>query len=222
MDFGISLDASAVPQRHLLEDSDADEDDEVSVGTDREQIFTSPDVGSGGATTGENLIIAIGQSASIFVKSHLSLEPVPAFAVQTDSHTVFQSWPRNTRRSTYTVSEGFKVCCKNPEQENFLACTHEELLNTLQCNSWCAKVSVYLHRHNQCSSMGGSCILSKVYQFKGLLQEMPEAFDKLVCQITTDTSLVVVSLSGTKIKRFDLWCYMLLGYQLHWGGGGGS
>ena len=149
MDFGISLDASAVSQRHCLEDSDAEEDDEVDSG--QIQLFTSPDVATSNAITGANLIMGIGQSASIFIESYLSLEPIPAFTVQTDSHTAFQSWPRSThsQRSAYAVSEGFKVNCKNPEQENFIACTHKELLNTLQCNSWCSRVSTCLHRHTE-------------------------------------------------------------------------
>lgn len=142
MEFGISLDASSVPQRHCLEDSEEEEDDEVDIDHEQTQIFISSDVARSSPSRA-NLILALGQSAAVFIKSYLNIEPVPSYRVETNSHMVFKDkhFPTNTEGQTNAVSEGFEVGCKSSENEKFFACIHEQQLNSQHCILWCAKVS---------------------------------------------------------------------------------
>lgn len=143
MELGISLDASAVSQRHCLDDSDDDEgEDEVD--TEQTEVFTSPLATNTCVDPGTSLIVAIGLPASIFLKSHLNLELVPSCTIETNSHRVFKDkhFSPNAQNKAEAVSEVFDVKCKAPESEKFLACTHEQQLNSQHCNLWCTRVSV--------------------------------------------------------------------------------
>jgi hypothetical protein len=143
MDFGISLDASSVSQRHCFEDSEDSDEDEVD--TEQTHIFTSPNGGARDSVLrGTNLIIAIGLSPSIFIKSYLNLKLVSSYTVATNTPALFKDrhFSSSTESPTMTVSEGFEVGCRSPESEVFLACTHEQQLNSKYCNLWCAKVSI--------------------------------------------------------------------------------
>lgn len=142
MDFGISLEASSVIQRHSLEDSD-EEEEESGIDTPQTEYFISPDKTCTLGLHGGNLILALGHAASIFVKSFLTLEAIPSCTIKTNSPTVFKDKYFSTSPKTEVVSEGFVVKGKTPESENFLVCTHEQPLTSLHCNSWCARVSMH-------------------------------------------------------------------------------
>lgn len=138
MDFGISLDPASVTQRHCFEDSDEDEDESARNETEQ---FITPENQSAGLAPEANLIIAMGQPASIFARSYLSLDPLPSCRISAHSHTVFKDRYFSSRGHTHNVvSEGFDVKCKGSEIEKFHLCIHENQLNSQHCNSWCTKV----------------------------------------------------------------------------------
>ena len=142
MDFGISLDASAVTQRHCLEDSDEEEEESETTGITSE-TFTVPDRRDEVVAV-SNLIIALGQPAVVFAKSYLDLEPLNSCTILTDKLTAFKDKYFSTgvhrQGNTYTVSEGFDVKCIGSNLERCVLCSHEQPLSSQHCNLWCSKV----------------------------------------------------------------------------------
>lgn len=139
MDFGV--DPSSAILRHCLEDSDEEEEDISD--SDNERTFLTPDQ-DGEPSPGANLILAIGQPASIFVRSFLSLDPLPSCRITVPSPTVFKDRYFPTGRQPdghkHTVSEGFRVKNADSTSERFLLCIHEQQLNSQYCNLWYTKV----------------------------------------------------------------------------------
>lgn len=149
MDFGISLDPSAVAQRHCLEDSDEEEEDEVDIKSDGNEadIFTVPEKPCTDLGPGVNIVIfTIGLPASIFIKSYLNLESIPSFKVTTSFPTVFKDkFFTTSAPQPQTVDEVFEVQNKGGKSEKFLVCVHKQQLTPQHCNLWCNRVSVYIN-----------------------------------------------------------------------------
>lgn len=123
-------------QRHCLEDSDEEDDSFIP----NNEAFTFPN-GTDKLEAGSNLIIAVGQPASIFAKGYLSLDPLPSCTISTEFLTLFKDrhFTSPAQHSNSVVSEGFGVECK--ELEHFYLCTHEKQLNSQYCTLWCNKVN---------------------------------------------------------------------------------
>ena len=143
MDFGISLDPSSVAQRHCLEDSDEEEEDDIKSGGNEADIFTLPETCNLGP--GVNIVIfTIGLPASIFIKSYLN-ELIPSFKITTNFPTVFKD-KFFTTSTPQTVDEVFEVQSKGEKsEEKFLVCVHKQQLTPQHCNLWCNSVSVCIN-----------------------------------------------------------------------------
>lgn len=150
MDFGISLDPSSVAQRHCLEDSDEEEEDDIKSDGNEADIFTVPEKTSSGSGPGVNTVIfTIGLPASIFIKSYLNPESIPSFKTTTNFPTVFKD-KFFTTSTPQTVDEVFEV-----QNKGFRVCVHKQQLTPQHCSLWCDRVSVT-------STNLGACF---IYQF---------------------------------------------------------
>lgn len=142
MDFGISLDPSLVTQRHSLEDSSDEENVENTRDYDISKTFCISNHEY--LSKGPNLIIAVGQAPSIFVKSHFKLDSLPLSRITANSAAVFRDkhFPADTHNSDCIVSEMFDISSKDSITEKFTLFIHEQQLKSQYCNVWCAKVRV--------------------------------------------------------------------------------
>lgn len=139
LDFGISLDPSAVPQRHSFEDSD-----EEDLGKDEVELTVSPS----SATPVEigqrsNVIFVFGQIASIISKSFFTLHDSPSCQILCDSITVYRDklFPAvscERSKCSQTVSEVFGI--ESKDGKTYSLCVHEARLKSQYCNNWCLKV----------------------------------------------------------------------------------
>ena len=136
-DFGISLDASAVAQRHTLYDSD-EEEEEIG---DVKSILTIS--ATSAKLDGATLLVAVGQTASIFAKSNFILESDPLYVISGPDkvlqHPDAASRKAADEKTSVTVSEIFSAKTNVPGSP-FLVCIHEKPLASEYCNIWCAKV----------------------------------------------------------------------------------
>lgn len=143
MDF---VDPASLTQRHCLEDSDEEDESLTTQSTDAGSFIIPEDTAK--LPPGSNLIITIGQAASIFAQSYLSITPLPFCTISTDCQTVFKDKHfSSSSTAQFVVSEGFAV----QGYKQFYLCTHQRELNSQLCNSWCDKVSVSLMLSEQCS-----------------------------------------------------------------------
>ena len=138
LDFGISLDAAAVTQRHTLYDSD-EEEEEIG---DLNSAFTISATTSA-KLDGATLLVAVGSTASIFARSYFILEPDPLCLISGSDKVVQQPYTAIKKSSddktTVTVGEIFSAK-RSVAGSPFLVCTHEKPLASQYCNIWCAKV----------------------------------------------------------------------------------
>lgn len=134
LDFGI-LD---VAQRHSLYDSD--EEDEVM--ENPAGIFSISSQAKLQGLSKPTLLIAVGQTAAIFVKSYLFLEPEPLSVMTTSSQKVFKNrfFAEKATDEVLPVSELYVAKLKS-SGNSFLVCVHEQPLNSEYCNLWSLKVS---------------------------------------------------------------------------------
>ena len=134
LDF-ISLD---VAQRHTLYDSD--EEDEVI--ENAAEIFSVTSQAKLQELSKPTLLIAVGQTAAIFAKSYLFLEPEPLSVMTTSSQKVFKNrfFAEKATDDVLCVSELYVAKLKSPGN-SFLVCIHEQPLNSEYCNLWSLKVS---------------------------------------------------------------------------------
>lgn len=131
MEFGISLDPSSVPQRHDLYDSD--EGDEPG---DTHQIteltFNPPSLKD--IHKNHALVIAIGQIACIFVKSHFVLSPL--CSLEASTQTIF--------KGMYFPKHGDGLCLVsellNCDGGDTVFCIHERWLKPEYVNTWSKQV----------------------------------------------------------------------------------
>ena len=129
LDFGISLDPSAVLQRHSLQDSD-DEEEERQI-----ELIAIPFTP---AARRSRVIFAFGTAASIFTNSYFTIHDAPTYQIRSDCITVYKekSFP-SCKKEKPVLSEVFDVHCTN---ESFSLCVHVSELKSIYCQSWCSLV----------------------------------------------------------------------------------
>lgn len=138
-DFGISLDSSAVIQRHTLYDS---EDEEENVESQKPTFIKFAfNVSAGRITEDVPSIITVGQPASIFVKSHFIPKDQP------QSNLISYT-------NTSEEDESGLVCDQRDQGNVYLAearkggsaetqfYVHDKNLKPEFVNVWCAEVSI--------------------------------------------------------------------------------
>jgi len=135
MEFGISLDHSAVTQRHSLFDSD--EEDELDKPDIVKLEFSAPILRKIHTQT---LLFAFGQTACVFAKSYFNMSPM--HTLNADTQAMFQGsyFPKDNAKPG-VVSELF-----SPEGD-MVVCLHEKNLKLEHVNIWCEKVCVLGHRY---------------------------------------------------------------------------
>jgi hypothetical protein len=79
MDFGISLDPLAVSQRHALYDSDSEDEEDES-----QRPADSGGKRSSDFLTGRPLLIGVGSTASLFVRSFVCLGDAPSLSLPSE------------------------------------------------------------------------------------------------------------------------------------------
>ena len=147
-EFGLSLDPSAVTLRHTLDDEEEEEDSGAEKWSDPRVVFSG--AGSERVTKGGIIVMAAGEAASIFAKSHLELLSVETACAITSPHgdifkdACFPSEKAAPARAhgEAAVSELYRVKGA-PASEHGLAhlCLHERQLCAEWCNPWAEKVS---------------------------------------------------------------------------------
>ena len=139
--FGISLDSSAVIQRHTLYDSEEeeDEDTECQKPTFMKFVFNI----AGRITVGTPLIITIGQPASIFVKSHFILKPQPQSVLI--SNTCAAGGDESGLVGSATdQGKVYPAEARNGENAETQFYVHHKNLKPEFVNVWCAEVSLVI------------------------------------------------------------------------------
>ena len=137
MDF---VDPASLAQRHCLEDSDEEDESLTTPSTGAGSFIIPEDTAK--LPPGSYLILTIGQAASIFAQSYLSLTPLPSCTISTECQTMFKDkYFSKSSTAQCVVSEGFTAQSKE-SAEQFYLCTHKRELNSQHCNLWCEKVSV--------------------------------------------------------------------------------
>ena len=135
LDYGISLDPLAVPQRHFLEE-DSDGEEEIKV----EPELTFPATAELGRSS--NVILAIGLAASIFTRSFLNTLHDSPYQILSDSVEVFKdkSFPTSSDKvkDYHKVSEIFGLESKGGK--TYSLCVQELQVKSQHCHNWCSKV----------------------------------------------------------------------------------
>lgn len=142
MDFGISLDPLAVPQRHTLYDSESDEDDEQYRNTidQLSSVFAiekheKPEIEK--FLTGKTVLVGIGTTASVFVRSFVHVRQEPLFSVQTEAGNVLAGKHFPSGRGREDVTVFYEV---EGASEKWVVCAHESELRVEYSNFWTKKV----------------------------------------------------------------------------------
>lgn len=143
MDFGISLDPLAVPQRHTLYDSESDEEREKQHQNEREAFAVCENESGGASLTGKVILVGVGSTASIFVQSFVSLREEQAFSLKADIDKVQKG--RGFLPGKEAVRDVTVFHCLT-DTSSWLACLHATELGAEFCNRWTEKVIViYSH-----------------------------------------------------------------------------
>ena len=139
MEFGLSLDPLAVPQRHTLYDSESDEEKEPQTQSELDSVFAV----DGRSTnveerflTGKGLVIAVGSSASVFVRSFVRLRAELLCSVRADAGRV-------QRGKHFSNGSGAEEITQFHEVEGnaeWVVCSHDKELRIEYCNLWTEKV----------------------------------------------------------------------------------
>ena len=134
--FGISLDPLLVTQRHTLDDSE-DEDEEDLQKTP--VIFSV--VGMVPNSRG-TLLMAVGQTPAVFMRSFLDLEKEAAYVVTTETARVVKNscFPSPSKDlQSVTISEVY-AAKRKVAGAPFLVCVHEKSLKSEYGNMWATTV----------------------------------------------------------------------------------
>ena len=140
-EFGISLDASAVTQRHTLYDSDEEENDIKNP----EEIFHVTDTsGPTPDKSGCILLITVGQAASIFVRSYCVVDDTPVSRITSAQPTVIKdkyfSDNGGDSDQSVTISEVYSPKTTDGCDGKYFVCVQEKQLKSEYLNIWCSKV----------------------------------------------------------------------------------
>ena len=107
MDFGISLDPLAVSERHALFDSDSDEEEDENQ-QPHEPLGEPDDSGgqrqSSDFLTGKTLIIGIGSTGSVFVRSFVRLGDAPSLSIPAEAVVGKRKRDVHDRRGPHEIS----------------------------------------------------------------------------------------------------------------------
>ena len=144
-DLGIFLDPSTLTQRHALYDSDEEEEAEENVSGCFSISAETQLQGLSECT----FLIAVGQTAVIFTKSYLVLDPDPFSIITTNSpkalkNKYFVEKGVLAEGEVLPVSELYRVKKKTTSSGPIIVCIHEQPLSSEYCNPWSQKVCVYL------------------------------------------------------------------------------
>ena len=138
-DFGISLDPSAIPHRHTLEDSD--EENGIK---DEAELILSPSTATL-VKLGQSsyAIFAFGHAASIFATSFFTVIHDTLCQILSDSVTVFKdkSFPVvrcEHNEGRHVISKMFGI--ESKDCKTFSLCVHESRMKSQYCHNWCSKV----------------------------------------------------------------------------------
>ena len=141
LDFGISPDPLAVPQRHALYDSDDSEEDEPAVDkapSPPHSVFSLENGDTNGQSlSGKTLSVGVGSTASLFLKSFLHLRETAPFSVRADLDKVFPN-RFSSGRGVGNVSTAF-VAEGGREWKVYL---HESEIRPELCHLWAEEVSL--------------------------------------------------------------------------------
>lgn len=138
MDFGISLDPLAVPQRHTLYDSESDEEDEQHQNRVEQlrSVFTVDKGDKSEALTGKSLLVGIGTTASVFLRSFVHLQKEPSFSIKGETKVLagkhFPSGKGKEDITDFYEEEG--------AAEKWVVFVHEAELRVEYSNVWTEKV----------------------------------------------------------------------------------
>ena len=144
-ELGIFLDPSTVTQRHALYDSDEEEETEENVSG----CFSTSAETQLQELSKCTLLIAVGQTAAIFTKSYLVLDPDPCSIITTNSpkalkNKYFAEKGVLAEGEVLPVGELYRVKKKSTSSGPIIICIHEQPLSSEYCNPWSQKVCVYL------------------------------------------------------------------------------
>ena len=135
MEFGLSLDALSVPQRHALYDSDEEEEEEKRITSEHSNAFSLA-CDSPHALRGKTLLLALGTTASVFLRSYLRLREGTVLSLRAEGRALrgkpFSGWPGKQ----LVVSEA--LCVEG--REECVVCVHEKELQLELCSQWVEKV----------------------------------------------------------------------------------
>lgn len=135
MDFGISLDPLAVPQRHALYDSESEEEGEQETQSESE-VFRVDKIGEDGEfLAGKALLLALGNTASVFAKSFIRIREEPFLSLRTDVSRVKSNSPRGKGAEDVT-----HFYYSQEESSKWAVCLHAAELQAEHCNHWADKV----------------------------------------------------------------------------------
>ena len=140
--FGISLDPLAVPQRHTLYDSESDEESEThdeSKGIDPGSVFSVNAENDGTKLLkGKTLLLAVGSTASVFLRSFIRLRQEATFSLRADVDQVERGKPFQSGKGVRDISCVFAA----EGRDEWAVCTHVTELRVEYCNVWAEKVCI--------------------------------------------------------------------------------
>ena len=151
MEFGLSLDALSVPQRHAFYDSDEEEEEEKRITSQLSNPFACDPPH---ALRGKTLLLALGTTASVFLRSYLCLREGTVFSLRAEGRALRGKPFSGGAGEQLVVSEGLCVYGR----EECVVCVHEKELQLELCSQWVEKV-----RKRQFCSFSFRCVDSSVY-----------------------------------------------------------
>ena len=139
MEFGLSLDPLAVSQRHTLYDSESEEETEPQSQSELDSAF----VVDGRSTNfeerflaGKRLFVAVGSSASVFVRSFIRLREESLCSVRADAAKVQKGKHFSSGNGTEEITQFHEV----EGNTEWAVCYHDTELRLEYCNLWTEKV----------------------------------------------------------------------------------
>ena len=152
MDFGISLDPLAVSQRHALyDDSESEEEAEA----EREQLpptLAEERPANAEFLTGRFLIIGLGSTASVFLKSFVCLRDTPSLSLPATEISAEEKRERFGGRGVQEIS-----AVDFYEAADWVVCAHSKELRAEYSNRWAEKASSYTLF--QCEMTISACVV---------------------------------------------------------------
>ena len=134
--FGISLDPLAVPQRHALYDSDEEQEGEEAGKQGELSSVFSVRGDSTRPLEGKKLAVAVGSTASVFLRSFLRLREETVLSVHAEGDRVSEGRFFPSAGGSQAVSRLIPV----EGGGQWVACVHETVLRVELCNLWAEKV----------------------------------------------------------------------------------